>query len=1213
MVFTRIVLFVLLSSSGTFLHADLFDLLGFGTKQKTDSGVIVSSEINEKQNQLKLLQEEKADLSAKEQEFVDKFQHELDKANTKIATIESELAKFEDDREFLTTALMIAQETAQTLADILFIRKQLISFIEQRINLLENYINDPTFRTIRPELQASYAFEALQTTLASLLTHEEEFTHLQEEKTTLDTELENRKHDLALHEKELKEKEKEQRDLATPHTKKQIPSDLNARQYAELLDLRRALLQAKKGLDETKIKETMAKLGNLQTKLFITQTKVEVLKQDLRVVERKLRVYETDVTKSNKKLIALQKEITERQAELSVRIKELSREKELIDQTIKEKIKAYSISTIDAQALGKWAFKPKTPQTEQQLYEIAYLNELNKALERHIDLIEAQKEYEQAKFQAQEIMNSIITAWYKITQHKLTTAEEVSEQKKLFENTKADLTRSMLLYRDKITTTTSLINSQAQIINAINDKLDEFKKRYTRFSTSSLETAHKSALTWLKKAEEQVTNQINSGSELIKIYSTINVIMRDSIKQIDSAIATLDRIGGSILYRSEYAISIVSLKTIIPDLKAFIVDVHTIALSFIMHLHPRVMVHDIMNVFQYPFNVFIIVILFLLLLILYIFIKYALTPLANVITRTHPPSKTLFFFSRLVAVIISFVPYHRIGILSWTTIFLLIRFSFITKLEYNLFFYLGSIPYLCYLAYCFIIHLRAFNRKHQYVLLSPAYEKQFSKVFLFFSYASISIFFFREAFMLTTYGKSELPIILSAFYSIVVRACLIFLISKEWILDLLPSKNVAWQWIRAKIDRYFYGILAIILLLMIMSDPYIGGFGKLISYVLWGIVGTAILLGILSWIQLGVRRIALTFFFSTDEEIHKERFSHAKTFYGVFVIIAFIFFILLAIYFGSKIWGRPISFEAISQVLDVKIFSTLGENNQYIPITVHSILVFFGFLFGGFIFAWLFERFILQRIFHLLLVDTGVQNTISSMSNYFIILVAILLGFLRIGVSGTTLSYFIGALAVAIAFAVKGPANDFIAYFIILVERSIKIGDFVEFTMHGQEKIIGVVRKITPRTIVLRRKNSVNIVVPNSLVMASSFYNWTYTPTFLAFDDILITVPYSSDPQQVKDILVYVLTHHQDILKSPAPIVRLHDFSENGFTFLVRGFLSSVNVLRQWDIASDVRLAIVSSLRKHNIGISVPVRVIIGDSKKTMPFSAFEETSAKRD
>ncbi len=81
-------------------------------------------------------------------------------------------------------------------------------------------------------------------------------------------------------------------------------------------------------------------------------------------------------------------------------------------------------------------------------------------------------------------------------------------------------------------------------------------------------------------------------------------------------------------------------------------------------------------------------------------------------------------------------------------------------------------------------------------------------------------------------------------------------------------------------------------------------------------------------------------------------------------------------------------------------------------------------------------------------------------------------------------------------------------------------------------------------------------------------------------------------------LLYHVVESHSKVLKNPKPIVRLEEFGEYGFKFLIRGFLSDVYTLDQWDISSDIRLEIVKTLREHGIKIAVPVRIMVDRSKK---------------
>ncbi len=141
-------------------------------------------------------------------------------------------------------------------------------------------------------------------------------------------------------------------------------------------------------------------------------------------------------------------------------------------------------------------------------------------------------------------------------------------------------------------------------------------------------------------------------------------------------------------------------------------------------------------------------------------------------------------------------------------------------------------------------------------------------------------------------------------------------------------------------------------------------------------------------------------------------------------------------------------------------------------------------------------------------------------------------------------------------------------------------------------------RKITARAVILRRKNSMTLVVPNSLLINRTIANWNYTRNFIAFDDIIVHVDYSEDPERVKEVLYKVVEQHPNILKNPKPWIRLDDFAEYGYEFMVRGFISSVYTLEKWEIASNIRINIIKAFQAENIKIALPTRVLLTRANK---------------
>jgi potassium efflux system protein len=221
------------------------------------------------------------------------------------------------------------------------------------------------------------------------------------------------------------------------------------------------------------------------------------------------------------------------------------------------------------------------------------------------------------------------------------------------------------------------------------------------------------------------------------------------------------------------------------------------------------------------------------------------------------------------------------------------------------------------------------------------------------------------------------------------------------------------------------------------------------------------------------------------------------------------------------------------------------------------------------------------------LVDSGVQHTVTSITRYIVFIITVLVGFSYVGL-GQHIGYLLAALAVSIGWVLKDPINDFISYFIILVQRPVKIGDYVQIDKHTQ----GVVRKITPRSVILRRKNSTTLIVPNSYLINQSIENWNFSRSFIALNDIFFTIDYEVDPEEVQHIIFMIVQEHPNVLRNPKPIVRLDEFADYGFVFLVRAYVSTLYVLEMWDIASDIRIQIVKTLHKHGMKIAVPVRVI---------------------
>jgi small-conductance mechanosensitive channel len=428
---------------------------------------------------------------------------------------------------------------------------------------------------------------------------------------------------------------------------------------------------------------------------------------------------------------------------------------------------------------------------------------------------------------------------------------------------------------------------------------------------------------------------------------------------------------------------------------------------------------------------------------------------------------------------------------------------------------------------------------------------------------------------------------------IIFQIALILLIDKEQILGFIPAKNDAWVFIYEQVNRFYYLMLFGLISIIVLSNPYVG-FGRLVLYALFGMLYSVILFLLLYWLHGLFKRTASRIFFATVEDVSRERFSNAKTWFGIAIICSFLFLSFFGLVIGAKIWGWPITLSRLSEFFYYPLIG--GETES--AITLITFFKIVAFIFIGFVTAYGLNRFVLDRIFDLLLIDPGVQHTVSSIAQYLVIITAVFLGFQNAKL-GVLINYIVGALILGLGWVLKEPISDFVAYFIILVQRPIKIGDFIKIddgsATKSEEGITGVVRKITARAVILRRKNSTTLVVPNSYVISRTIVNWNYTRNFIALDDIIIRVDYREDPEKVREILYKAVEDFPNILKNPKPWIRLDEFNEYGYLFMIRAFISSVYTLEKWEIASNIRIAVMKAFREHNIKIA-PARILLARS-----------------
>nr|WP_305067259.1 DUF3772 domain-containing protein [Mangrovivirga halotolerans] len=214
--------------------------------------------------------------------------------------------------------------------------------------------------------------------------------------------------------------------------------------------------------------------------------------------------------------------------------------------------------------------------------------------------------------------------------------------------------------------------------------------------------------------------------------------------------------------------------------------------------------------------------------------------------------------------------------------------------------------------------------------------------------------------------------------------------------------------------------------------------------------------------------------------------------------------------------------------------------------------------------------------------DPGLKNSMMTLSNYFGILLAIILSLATIGIDFSKIAIIAGALSVGIGFGLQSIVSNFVSGLILLFERPIKIGDWV--VVNSGE---GYVKHIGARATHIQTFDQSTIIIPNSELISNSLTNWFFNNR-RGRVIVPVGVAYSSDPEKVKNILTDVAMNHPSVLKVPPVTIYWSDFGDSSLNFEVRAFIKNYDEVLS--VKTDLRFAIFQKLKEEGVTIPFPQR-----------------------
>lgn len=226
-----------------------------------------------------------------------------------------------------------------------------------------------------------------------------------------------------------------------------------------------------------------------------------------------------------------------------------------------------------------------------------------------------------------------------------------------------------------------------------------------------------------------------------------------------------------------------------------------------------------------------------------------------------------------------------------------------------------------------------------------------------------------------------------------------------------------------------------------------------------------------------------------------------------------------------------------------------------------------------------------ERLMRIDSVHTSLRVVMSRMARATLILIAVLLSLSLVGIDLTVLSVFGGALGVGLGLGLQKIVSSYVSGFVILLERSLAIGDMVMI-----DKYSGQVTQINTRYTVLRGLDGVESVIPNEMLLSNPVQNYSLSDRRLRVAT-QVTVDYQADIEEVLRMLQEAVDGIPRILQDPPPAASLIKFGADGFECEV-GFWIGDPENGRGNVLSEVNRAIWKVLQTHRIGVPFPQREV---------------------
>ncbi len=224
--------------------------------------------------------------------------------------------------------------------------------------------------------------------------------------------------------------------------------------------------------------------------------------------------------------------------------------------------------------------------------------------------------------------------------------------------------------------------------------------------------------------------------------------------------------------------------------------------------------------------------------------------------------------------------------------------------------------------------------------------------------------------------------------------------------------------------------------------------------------------------------------------------------------------------------------------------------------------------------------------------ELGTREVFAKLFEVSLFVVIFILLLQVMGINLTALAVFGGALGVGLGFGLQAIASNFISGIIILLDRSITVGDYIEL----EDGRTGIIRELKMRSTTLETFDGKDIMVPNEQFITTNFVNWTHKNKKQRYS-IEFQVAYKTDLHKLFDVLREVVASHPKVLSGPdlpleeRPDAEIAGFGDSGVDILIEFWMEGIDDGPN-RVGADLLLMIWDALKENNMEIPFPQREV---------------------